>query len=109
MFKRPALAEKTGINKQTLYGRFTEGGADLTVTEANAIIDVFNEEGIYPRKKISPQTLKRSSLINTRELWRRSGFEKSVLEALNKERWHVLTEEHHKGFARVISEMFKDT
>jgi hypothetical protein len=108
MFKRPPIADRTGIRLQTLHGRFTDGGADLTVTEANAIIEVFNEDGIYPRRKISQRTLKQSTIINITELWRRSGYDSAILEAFNKERWERFSDEHQKRFGKVISEMFNE-
>lgn len=108
MFKRPPMAERTGIKLQTLHTRFTEGGADLTVSEANAIIDLFNEDGIYPRQQISPKTIKDTPIINITELWRRSGFDSAILEALNKNRWNQFEDKHREKFGAVISEMFND-
>src|SRR5699024_12860544 len=101
MFKRPPMAERTGIKLQTLHTRFTEGGADLTVSEAHAIIDLFNEDGIYPRQQISPKTIKDTPIIHITERWRRSGFDAVILYALNKHRRNQFEDEGGEEFEAV--------
>src|SRR5699024_5120602 len=99
MIKQPGLAELSGIPLPTLHDKFDEDGPELVPSQARAIEKGLKEGGIYKRNKISPRTIKKSPIINAKELWRRSGFEPAIMEAINKERWHRLPKNTIKSLA----------
>src|SRR5699024_10776947 len=75
MIKRTRVLELSGISLPTLSDKFDEDGRELVPSPARAIEKGLKEGCIYNRNKISPRTIKKSPIINAKELWRRSGFE----------------------------------